>query len=184
MSERLEDFIKSRRKEFDSFEPPEELWGKIEHELDRQEEQKKRPRVLKLVPVLRVAAVLLIIATAGIVFFRSRSNDVPDISKIDPDLARKQVQYTLIIEAKQNELLLIKAVEPQLYKEFSDEVTKLEQNYESLKNDLPTSPNREETLKAMIKNLKIQAEMLNQQLNIIQQIQQFKKEQNHEDRNI
>jgi hypothetical protein len=53
-----------------------------------------------------------------------------------------------------------------------------------LKQDLPASPNQEETVKAMIQNLQIQIDLLNQQLEIIQQINQLKKEQVDDTQNI
>jgi len=40
---------------------------------------------------------------------------------------------------------------------------------------LPSNPNREQLLEAMIQNLKLQTELLNQQLLIIQKIKQAKK---------
>ncbi|MBC7758949.1 MAG: hypothetical protein H7069_08840, partial [Phormidesmis sp. FL-bin-119] len=61
--------------------------------------------------------------------------------------------------------------------EFSSEIRKMDASYQKLKSDLPGSPNQEETVKAMIRNLQIQTELLNQQLSIIQQINNVKKEQ-------
>lgn len=183
MSDRLEDFIRNSRREFDLEEPPAELWSRIEGELDKKK-PKQRSLIIRLNPVIRIAAVLLIVAGAGLVFIEYRRSADTDVRYINPELAEKQAHYTSIIEERQQELLLVKTQEPALYKEFSSEISELEVNYERLRNDLPTSPNREETLKAMIRNLKIQAEVLSQQLNIIQEIQQFKKEQQHDDRNI
>ena len=60
----------------------------------------------------------------------------------------------------------------------------MDANFQKLKQDLPASPNQEETVKAMIRNLQIQIELLNQQLEIIQQINQLKKEQGDDTQNI
>jgi hypothetical protein len=43
--------------------------------------------------------------------------------------------------------------------------------------DLATSPNQERVLRAMIRNLQIQTEVLNQQLDVIEQFNEFKKQQ-------
>jgi hypothetical protein len=53
-----------------------------------------------------------------------------------------------------------------------------------LKNELSSSPNQEETVKAMIQNLQIQTELLNQQLQIIQQINQIKKDKDYGNQDI
>ena len=89
-----------------------------------------------------------------------------------------------MIELKRTELKHIEKDEPQLYREFSSEIMKMEESYKKLQKDLPASPNQEETVKAMIRNLEIQIELLNQQLTIIQQINQVKKEQRNEIQNI
>ena len=60
----------------------------------------------------------------------------------------------------------------------------MDESYQRLKRDLPGSPNQEETVKAMIRNLQIQAEVLNQQLNVIKQINDSKKQQNDETQSI
>jgi len=49
---------------------------------------------------------------------------------------------------------------------------------------LVNSPNQELVLKAMIQNLQIQTEVLNQQLNAIEQYNQDKKEPKNETKNI
>jgi len=61
----------------------------------------------------------------------------------------------------------------------------LDSSYNSLKNQLNATPNREMLLEAMIQNLQLQLNVLNQQLNIINQIKESKK-YNHEknDKNI
>lgn len=183
MSERLENYIKNNRTEFDEFEPPVNLWNRIEQELDAQQPVRKE-RVIKLSVLLKIAATLLIIITAGVVFMRYQRSMATDISSINPELASQQVHYASMIETKRSELKRIEKEDPQLYNEFAAEIRKMDSNYKKLQNDLPTSPNQEETVKAMIRNLQTQIEVLNQQLNIIQQINQFKKGQLNETQSI
>ena len=60
----------------------------------------------------------------------------------------------------------------------------MEASYKKLKHDLATSPNQERVLRAMIRNLQIQAEVLNQQLEVIEQFKNSKSEPTHEIKNI
>jgi hypothetical protein len=53
----------------------------------------------------------------------------------------------------------------------------MDANYKKLNTDLATSPNQERVLRAMIRNLQIQTEVLNQQLSVIEQFNQSKKDQ-------
>jgi len=60
----------------------------------------------------------------------------------------------------------------------------MDSTYKELKDDLKDSPNQERVLRAMIKNLQIQTQVLNQQLNVIEQLNQQKKEENNDTKNI
>jgi hypothetical protein len=106
----------------------------------------------------------------------------PDNSKsaavdhgIGSDEQKEMVYYAKIVELKHDELKKIKKDEPLLYKQFSEDVHKLDSVYQSLKNELPKNPNREQLLEAMIQNLQLQMELLNRQLHIIKQINNSKK---------
>ncbi len=181
MKEKLENFIRENRKEFDELEPPAFIWEKIEEKLDNPG-PKSRPgkyKMIRLSTLLKIAASVVIVLCAGLWFYQYQRKEAVDLANIDPQLARQQLHYTSLIQVKRSELKSIEKEEPLLYSEFSAEIRKLDENYQKLKNDLPASPNQEETVKAMIRNLQIQAQLLNQQLEIIEQVNKVKKE--HED---
>ena len=185
MEERLQNFIRENKREFDCAEPPADLWGRIEKELDaKQTKSPKTARVIRLNTLLQIAASLVVIVAAGIFLWQYQYRQVTDLANIDPGLAKQQMHYTSVIEDKRTELKQIEKEEPQLYQEFSSEIRKMDESYQRLKRDLPESPNQEETVKAMIRNLQIQAEVLNQQLNVIKQINDSKKQQNDETQSI
>ncbi|SKB70730.1 hypothetical protein [Daejeonella lutea] len=189
MKDRLENFIRDNKKEFDQFDPPAALWDKIEQQLEEKRINSsatgiKKEKVVRLSFLLKMAATIVVVLGVGLWGYQYQKKESADLSNIDPKLAKQQVHYTSLIEAKQTELKQIEKEEPQLYSEFSSEIRKMDASYQKLKSDLPASPNQEETVKAMIRNLQIQTELLNQQLNIIQQINNVKKEQKHETQQI
>ena len=94
------------------------------------------------------------------------------------------MHYASLVQNQRKELRSIAKTDPDLYKEFSGEIAKMDSTYNRLNKDLATSPNRERVLRAMIRNLQIQSEILNQQLEVIEQINQTKKEQSNDTRNI
>jgi len=96
-------------------------------------------------------------------------------SDLNTDMDKEMVYYAKIVEIKHDELKKIKKDEPLLYKQFSRDVSHLDSVYQSLKNELPKNPNREQLLEAMIQNLQLQMELLNHQLHIIKQINNSKK---------
>ncbi len=185
MKNRLENFIRDNKKEFDELEPPVALWDKIEKQMDeKQILQPKKERVVRLSFLLKMAASIILVLSAGLWFYQYQAKQAMDLSNINPQLAQQQVHYASVIEIKRNELKRIEKEEPKLYQEFSSEIRKMDESYQKLKNDLPNSPNQEETVKAMIRNLQIQTQVLNQQLDIIQQINKAKKEQKNETQTI
>lgn len=172
--ERLESFIKNNRKSFDELEPPELVWDKIEFALDADG---KKSRNRKLHSILKLVATIILVGSAAIICFKKSSNNQVDLADINPKLAEKQVVYTTLIANKQHEITAeIKHQDPQLYNDFEKELVQLQGNYNMLQNDLKNSPNQELTLQAMIRNLQVQTDILNQQLLIIEQLKKLKYE--------
>lgn len=187
MSKGLEDLIKMNRAEFDDLEPSADLWGRIEKRLPPQfnETQKRETKTFSLGFVLRVAAAVIIVMGISFAFYlhNSRKNNV-DLAAINPEYAQQQIHYTSLIETKRTELKSIEKTDPALYKEFNSEITKMDSTYKQLNGELLSSPNQERVLRAMIRNLEIQTQVLNRQLQVIEQFNQIKKEQKNENKDI
>jgi len=203
MSKGLEQFIRDNRDQFDTDEPGEQIWKKLEQELTdkNQINQKQTTRGQKTIvlTILRWSAAAAILILAGIGVFSLLNNrpsnggvvvnhpasiessGVNDqlLNKINPTYAKEVYQFTQLIELKQHELKEIEKENPNLYKKFVSDITKLDSSYNALKKELPENPNREQLLEAMIENLRLQTEILNQQLSIINQIK-ASKSNNHE----
>ena len=181
---RLEEFVKANREEFNDIVPSPDLWSRIERELPIQfAHQKKNERSFSLGFVLRVAAsVIVVMGISFIIYLRSNKPAEVNYASINPVYAQQQTRYVALIANKRTELKTISQSDPELYKEFSAETAKMDSVYKKLRSDLVTSPNPELVLRAMIRNLEVQAEVLNQQLNVIEQYNQMKKK--NESKNI
>jgi len=210
MSTRLEDFIRNNREELDNDEPAPQIWNKLEKQLKTS--SKSKGIVIRM-NFLRwsVAAAILVLAGLGIFHLFSKgttgnnataqkvsplnpsandnasnnpnssNNDI--LNDINPTYAKEVYHFTQLIELKQTELKQIEKDHPLLYKQFVSDIDKLDSSYNSLKKELPVNPNREQLLEAMIQNLRLQTELLNHQLQIIQSIKQSKSnsnEKNHQ----
>ena len=181
---RLEEFVKANREEFNDIVPSPDLWSRIERELPVQfEPQKKNEKSFSLGFVLRVAAsVIVLMGVSFVIYIRSNNNKEVNYASINPVYAQQQTRYVALIANKRTELKTISQSDPDLYKEFSAETAKMDSVYKKLRSDLVTSPNPELVLRAMIRNLEIQTEVLNQQLAAIEQYNQMKKQ--NESKNI
>lgn len=183
MSTRFEQFMRDHREEFDSEEPAPQVWMKLEKELQPREQKGK---VLSM-KIMRwsAAAAILVLAGLGVYHLLAPAGrgTTPLVNKtegdamlkdIDPTYAKEVYHFTQLIELKQSELKQIEKDNPTLYNQFLQDISKLDSSYNALKNELPSNANREQLLEAMIQNLRLQTELLNQQLQIIQQIKQSK----------
>lgn len=185
MSKRLEEFIKANKEGFDEFEPGADLWSRIEKQLPPEAPKKREAKTFSLGFVLRVAAsVIVVMGISFVVFYKSTQNTKVDLAAINPEYAKQQMHYASLVESKRSELKAVAQTNPELYQEFSAEIAQMDSTYKKLNNDLATSPNQELVLHAMIKNLKIQTEVLSQQLNAIEQYKQAKKEPYNETKDI
>lgn len=179
MSKHLEEFIKNNRSELDNYEPGEKVWRGIERELPSGKEKLGARKQMAWLKWAAAASVLIILASTAYFFwpFNEKKADAGNIlsSGLPAEYAEEVYHFTRLIELKHKELQKIEKEQPELYRQFADDINKLDSNYQVLKQELPDNPNQEILLQAMIKNLKWQIDLLNQQLTIIQKIKQSKK---------
>jgi hypothetical protein len=176
MSTKLEDFIRANKREFDTDRPSPGLWDKIEAELEKKEKQKKKRKITFNIQLWTGIAASLIVVL-GVTFLyvipgRSRLS----VEDVNPVYAQKQVKFVSLIEQKQDSLQAFAKTNPELYHKFKADFEVLNKTYEGLTKEMAGSPNQQMVVKAMVRNLEIQIQLLNQQLSIINEVSQYKKE--------
>jgi hypothetical protein len=224
MSNRLEQFVRDHREEFDGEEPDNKIWDAIRKDMGLGDDpHKKKPApVVRLYRATWAVAAAVVLLIAGTVWhFNARqtpkntglaaggqrsapqttqpANPTPNTAQT-PDSTQNLVKstpdprkatpaedelsnaeneemyhYAKLVEIKHRELKTIEKDEPLLYRQFSMDVNKLDSAYHGLQNQLPSNPNREQILEAMLQNLQLQMGLLNHQLDIIKQINHSKK---------
>lgn len=169
----LDEFIKTHRKEFDTDEPSGRLWDSIELELNR--EHKTTPKKRKWYWGLSLAASLILVT--GILFLSVRTGKKmrPNLAEINPRAAEKQMHFVNVIAEKRDSLANYAADNPELYAQFEHDLQTLNHNYEKLRKELPGSPNQQLIVKAMMRNLEIQMQLLSQQIAIISSVNAYNK---------
>lgn len=176
MNDKLEKFIKERREQFDAAEPRPDLWIDIANEINDVHKQKSLTRSFTL---WRAAAVLLLLVTSWLVVDKVMQKPAPAEIYLSQDLQDAEAFYFSLITQKQKEV--IKMSEGlNIGNAFANEINKLDSAYNVLKNNLRNG-SQEDLADAMILNLQLRIEILNQQLNIIQAIERSKSEKSKED---
>jgi hypothetical protein len=192
MSDNLERFIRQNRRDFDQDQPPAELWSKIESTLPA----KKNDKLFTLRDIYKwsAAAALLVIVLTSLYFLviRKNSHETADTNtqpvKVSPfeniaiapedEAAIKEAYHS--IGEKQKELQALTADQPGLYQQFLEDLKALDSSYQALKVQAQSSPNRDVLIRAMIQNLRLQAELLSRQLTITNQLNNNEKKSSNE----
>jgi hypothetical protein len=187
MSKRLADFVRNNRGQFDDLEPSADLWARIEKHLPAEGAgpQKKEAKMFSLNFVLKVAAsVIVVMGVAFALYMRNEKSKGVDLASINPVYAKQQVEYASMVERKMSELKTLTKSDPGMYQEFSKEIAQMDSTYKKMNKELATSPNQEYVLKAMIRNLQLQTQVLNEQLNVVEHYNDTKPDQKDEIKGI
>jgi len=185
MSNSFEKFIQKNRKEFDSETPSDNVWAHIAKTIPAGKDA-KRFSIRDIYKWSAAAAILFIILTSiYFLYIRKYSHETnPIVNKqnpvqtdpivpIDGITPEYAVQFKTIyesVENRQEELKTVSTDQPQLYKQFEEDLKVLDSAFIALKNQATHTPNRDVLIKAMIQNLQLQAELLGRQLLIIKEV--------------
>ncbi|MBN9297017.1 MAG: hypothetical protein J0I41_08390 [Filimonas sp.] len=190
MSNRLEDFIQQNRNEFDDDVPSAALWARIEEDVNKPV---KRASILTFLVKHNVAAaavIALIAVSAFVLVMHNRKVtelegtrviaplQQPQLDDVDPKYAVTLNRFVQVIQTKQEELNASRKDNPHLFKSFAKDINELNTNLKDLQSQLKQSPKPDEILDAMIQNLQMQTDILNEQLLIIRKIKESKKRSN------
>jgi len=150
-TDRLEDFIKANRDEFDFREPSPEVWERIAA-------KQKKTKVVKMKRyILRVAAVLAIAVITSAILFQSNKFGGGGLANknIDPDLKElieAEAFYAHQVDSKLKEIRKCYYTFPELKEEVETDLNELEDMYKVLKTDLKDNVSNKAVIEAMIEN--------------------------------
>ena len=198
MNNNLEKFIQKNRREFDTESPSDSVWDAVEKNVSA----KKEVKIFSMRDMLKwsAAAVVFFVALTAIYFIyikkypdsyrdenitATKEEEVPvktvtpdELSGIAPEHASEFKKIYNSIASSQQELKNAAAGQPELYKQFLNDLAVLDSSYRSLRNQALVTPNRDVIIKAMMQNLQLQAELIYRQLTITNEIKQQKTKQN------
>lgn len=163
MSDRLEDFVRQHREEFDLREPDPSVWLKI-NPANAPVVKEKRP-----MRWLRVAAAIAVIfagSSAGIYFLTGGNNEADLYSQeLYIEMQETEAFYTMMVSDRYEELRPYLASDPVANEMLSADMEELDEVYHELKNDLKDNISNPEVIEAMVLNYRIKLEILEDLLN-------------------
>ena len=163
MSDRLEEFVKQHREQFDLQEPDPSIWLKI-NPANVPVIKERRP-----MRWLRVAATIAIIfagSSAGIYFLTGERGVSSQYSnELYLEMQETELYYTQMVAQRYNELEPFLAENPAAREMLYTDMEELDEVYEELKNDLKDNVSNPEVIEAMILNYRVKLEILEDLLN-------------------
>lgn len=164
MMDKLENFIKEHREEFDVYEPDGKLWGKLK--------AAEKAKVKHFSWVWKVAMVLLVFCAsfwAQIHMKNQNHNQVSSELQTNPEMAIPELMeadkyYSGLIQNKLTEVQAALVSYPEIKRDMKHELTELDSVFHSLRNDLKDNVSNPEIIEAMIQNYRFK-------LNLLEEIQ-------------
>lgn len=172
MKDRIEEFVKKNRNEFDDKVPSEKVWQNIETDMGFE----KSGSFWRSKALMRIAAVLVLLLCSWLVFEKTNSNQTPSEREamiVENGFEEIEAFYTMIIDEKLSEVNKLGPEHQDILLDLKSELHILDSTYLVLKNDLSYG-NREQILDAMILNLQMRLEILNQQSEILKKLNNLK----------
>lgn len=175
MSDRLEDFVKQHREEFDLREPDPSIWLKINPanapltsapEADRHIPVIKEKRPIHWLRIAAAIAVIFAGSSAGIYFLTGGSNDADLYSmEIYMEMQETEQYYKQMMAARYTELEPFLVSDPMANEMLTADMAELDQVYTELEEDLKDNASNPDVIEAMILNYSIKLEILEDLLN-------------------
>lgn len=183
-SDKLDEFMADHQNDFDLFDPPADLWGKIADEIQRpelmakpngeiSEAQKKRKRIIRMFAVQGLTAAAVFFAMffyyspkqGGTVIqgdALSASNETVEITAdvIGPEFAETEAYFKAELASRVNKVSGYAEKYPDVYKDIITDLEELQGEYDELKSDLKDNMANAEIVESMIQNYRIRLEIL------------------------
>lgn len=129
-------------------------------------------------PLMVAASIAILIGMAAMTFMFDSKKEI-DLANVSPQMQETQSFFTSAIQLQLEEIEKASSEETQkLVLDAMDQLTKLELDYEVLKKDLFHSGNDKRVISAMIKNFQKRANLLEEVLQKINDINEFKLSEN------
>ncbi|HTK19681.1 MAG TPA: hypothetical protein VL442_09225 [Mucilaginibacter sp.] len=201
MDNEFEKYLQQNRDRFENGSPSNRVWEKLQRNLVEHQARRHRVIRMRRISCSIAASILLCVAATLIIFnSRSQINSntiAGNISRRDSMIDRQKImaqkialdsaervagvtddkirqslyQYTQLIESRQKQIAVLQQVNPELYVSSQKVLTDLDQVYRRLQKQLPGSPDQQKVLQQLLQNLKMQEQILSNQLQLLEELQ-------------
>ena len=159
-TDRLEEFVKNNRGEFDQLEPPPEVWNQVKT-------QTSKPvsfRMLRISMRVAAAAVFLLVTSFFVWTVVDSEGRNFALKTDDPELrelVEAEAFYAHEVNDKLKEIRKCYYTNPELKEDVENDLTELEEMYTNLKTNLKDNVSNKAVIEAMIENNRYRLKLVN-----------------------
>lgn len=161
--QKIEDFVRENKCDFDVFEPSEEIWNRVETELN-----KNKNHIGSRFWKIGVAAAVLLVALITTFVLAPSSDDSGIFVKTDnpeiKNLIETEAYYSSQVNGKLAEIRKCYQIFPELENEIESDLSELDAMYNDLLRDLKDNAYNSEVIEAMIQNTRLKLELVDRVL--------------------
>ncbi len=156
---RLEEFVKANREEFDGLEPSKNVWENISKNTGRH----KPIRLNRM--FLRIAAVFVFVIVSSVILLKSNILNPGNIAQNNNDpelreLIEAEAYYAQQVDGRLKEIQKCYYTNPELKQEIETDLNELQDMYNTLKLDLKENISQKMVIEAMIENNRIRLKLV------------------------
>lgn len=159
-TDRLEDFLKNNRSEFDHLEPSPEVWEKIKSNTARPVSF----RMLRVSMRVAAAAIVLLVTSFFVLNVVDSNKNNFALKTDDPELQElieAEAFYAHEVNDKLKEIRKCYYTNPELKTEIENDLSELEVMYTNLKTNLKDNISNKTVIEAMIENNRYRLKLVN-----------------------
>lgn len=175
MSDRLEDFVRQHKEQFDRHEPDPALWLKIQ--ADTPSEVVKKAQPMRWLRIAAAVAMIFAGSTAGIYYLSGSKGEAGAYTGLYQEMQETEQYYARMMEERYAELRPYLAGDPMAQEMLQADMDELDEVYEELKVDLNDNVANPAVVEAMILNYRVKLEILEDLL------YQLKEKENQDENN-
>lgn len=172
-TDKLEQFIEDNKYDFDSDFNPERNWNKIESKISKKNRHQRKNMWLV------AASVVLLLSVSWLTYEKTqltnKINELESLTFNGKSFSDIESYYRQGINEK---VIQLNQVSIDKNIKVNPELESINKKYEQLKLQVKNQGSHPQLINAMIQNLQIQIEILEQQLNVLQDLQEYNENEN------
>lgn len=167
--DKFEEHIKKVRQDLDIYNPPPELWNRIDKGLKKEKSINwKWLSVAAMVIVVLGFATLLLKPS----FSLKNNNEISNadgINPVIPQLSETEIYYNNLVNTLYREAAPLLTTNPEINMELTEDLTRLDSISSDIRKDLKENIANQEVVEALIQNYRIKIRLLEDILNLLKE---------------